>query len=96
MSAPDGHQPLLVVVAVGANALARRGEPLDWPTQLSSARRAAVLLAPLGATSRMVLTHGNGPQVGVLALGAAATASTGGLVPLDVLDAETEGMIGYL
>jgi len=86
----------LAVVAVGGNALARRGEPLDWSTQLANAHRAAVALAPVTHHHRLVLTHGNGPQVGVLALGAAATASIGGLVPLDVLDAETEGMIGYL
>ncbi len=86
----------LTVVAVGGNALARRGEPLDWSTQLANAQRAAVALAPVVEHHRVVLTHGNGPQVGVLALGAAATASIGGFVPLDVLDAETEGMIGYL
>ncbi len=86
----------LVVVAVGGNALARRGEPLDWETQLGNARRAAEALAPVANSWRMVLTHGNGPQVGVLAMGAAATAAIGGSVPLDVLDAETEGMIGYL
>ena len=86
----------LVVVAVGGNALARRGEPLDWATQSGNARRAALALAPVTSSFRMVLTHGNGPQVGVLALGAEATAAAGGAVPLDVLDAETEGMIGYL
>ena len=91
-----GDVPPLVVVAVGGNALARRGEPLHWETQLANAHRAALQLAPLAEAGRMVLTHGNGPQVGVLALGAAATAATGGMVPLDVLDAETEGMIGYL
>lgn len=88
----------LVLIAVGGNALARRGEPLDWHTQLANARRAAVALAPVVRTHRVVLTHGNGPQVGMLALGADAVASSRGedLVPLDVLDAESEGMIGYL
>jgi carbamate kinase len=86
----------LVVVAVGGNALARRGEPLSWNSQLRNARLAAAAIAPAADAWRMVLTHGNGPQVGMLALGAEATAAAGGAVPLDVLDAETEGMIGYL
>ncbi len=94
----------LVLVAVGGNALARRGEPLDWATQLANARRAARALAPAAEGRRLVLTHGNGPQVGMLALGAEAAAGQAGngghggsgTVPLDVLDAETEGMIGYL
>lgn len=98
VSAPPemDHADELVVVAVGGNALARPGEPLDWATQSGNARRAAQALASVASGWRMVLTHGNGPQVGVLALGAEATASSGGAVPLDVLDAETEGMIGYL
>ncbi|MFN8022456.1 MAG: carbamate kinase [Acidimicrobiales bacterium] len=101
MNVRPTQQPVLV--AVGGNALARRGEPLDWATQLANARRAAAALAPVAATQRVVLTHGNGPQVGMLALGAEAVAATAGgargldgVVPLDVLDAETEGMIGYL
>ena len=86
-------------MAVGGNALARRGEPFDWTTQLGHARRAATALAPVAQRHPVVLTHGNGPQVGVLALGAEAVAAgegVNGVVPLDVLDAETEGMIGYL
>ncbi len=88
----------LVLVAVGGNALARRGETLDWATQLANARRAATSLAPVARSCRLVITHGNGPQVGMLALGAEAVAALrgDGTVPLDVLDAETEGMIGYL
>lgn len=100
MSSTHDGAPL-AVVAVGGNALARRGEPLDWATQLANAQRAAAALAPVLDTSRVVITHGNGPQVGMLALGAdAAAAAIGGgggaSAPLDVLDAETEGMIGYL
>jgi carbamate kinase len=85
-----------VVVAVGGNALARRGQRLDWATQQANAAVAAAALAPIAARHRLVVVHGNGPQVGLLALGADAVATLGGAMPLDALDAESEGMIGYL
>ena len=61
-----------VVAALGGNALLRRGEPLDLPTQRANARVAAGALAELARDHELVVTHGNGPQVGLLALQAAA------------------------
>jgi carbamate kinase len=84
-----------IVVALGGNALLRRGEPVSASTQRDNIRRAAGSLAQLMAQGhQLVITHGNGPQVGLLALqGEAAGRSA---FPLDVLGAETEGMIGYV
>ena len=79
----------VIVVALGGNALAPRGGPTDAGAQITAARHAARLLAPLAATHRLVVTHGNGPQVGLLALQDDAD-------PLDVLGAETEGELGYI
>ena len=85
-----------VVVALGGNALLKRGDPVTAETQRANVRRAAHSLAELiGAGHQIVVTHGNGPQVGLLALQAAA-GPTGGAYPLDILGAEREGMIGYL
>jgi carbamate kinase len=86
---------VLVVVALGGNALLRRGEPLDAQTQRANAKVAAEALARLAEHHQVVVTHGNGPQVGLLALQTAADPTTDPY-PLDVLDAETEGMIGYV
>lgn len=77
-----------VVVALGGNALARRGEPLDAETQRHAIARAAEAIAPIASIGPLVVTDGNGPQVGLLA-------DMQGW-PFDVLDAETEGMIGYM
>ncbi len=84
----------LAVVALGGNALLRRGEPPEATRQRANVEAAANALAGLARRGPLVVTHGNGPQVGLLALESAA----GGGVPypLDVLGAETEGMIGYL
>jgi carbamate kinase len=84
-----------VVAALGGNALLRRGEPLEAPLQRANARRAVEALAGLAARAELVVTHGNGPQVGLLALQAAAYEAVPAY-PLDVLGAESEGMIGYL
>ena len=84
-----------IVVALGGNALLRRGEPLTSENQLANIRRAAGQLARIVEGNELVLTHGNGPQVGLLALQAAEQA-TGEGFPLDVLGAQTDGMIGYL
>jgi carbamate kinase len=84
-----------VVVALGGNALLRRGEPLTAENQRQNIRTAATALAPLALDHELVITHGNGPQVGLLALQSAAYKAEKGY-PLDILDAETEGMIGYL
>ncbi len=84
-----------VVVALGGNALLRRGEPVSAVTQRDNIRRAALALARLMAEGHeLVITHGNGPQVGLLALQGEAAGK--GAFPLDVLGAETEGMIGYV
>ncbi|MGZ4270116.1 MAG: carbamate kinase [Solirubrobacteraceae bacterium] len=82
-----------VVAALGGNALLRRGEPLDLATQRANARVAARALAELARDHDLVVTHGNGPQVGLLALQAAAGRNG---TPLDVLGAESDGMIGYV
>ena len=84
-----------VVVALGGNALLRRGEPLTAEVQRANVRTAALALAPLAERHQLVISHGNGPQIGLLALQAAAYRADEAY-PLDVLGAETEGMIGYL
>jgi carbamate kinase len=85
-----------IVVALGGNALLRRGEPLTAETQRANVKHAVAGLRPLfEAGHRLVITHGNGPQVGLLALQAAAGPKDGAY-PLDVLGAESEGMVGYL
>jgi carbamate kinase len=87
---------MLVVAALGGNALLRRGEPLTAEVQRANVQGAATALAALArAGHRLVVTHGNGPQVGLLALQGAAY-RPGEAYPLDVLGAETAGMIGYL
>lgn len=84
-----------VVAALGGNALLKRGEPLNAATQRENIRRAAESLAPLVQENELILSHGNGPQVGLLALQAASFTGTEPY-PLDILGAETEGMIGYM
>ena len=84
-----------MVVALGGNALLKRGEPMTAEVQRANVRRAAAALAPLAIGNQLVITHGNGPQVGLLALqGAAYNADEAS--PLDVLSAQTEGSIGYM
>jgi carbamate kinase len=85
----------LAVVALGGNALLRRGEPAEASRQQANVRAAARSIAALHETHRLVVTHGNGPQVGLLALQAEAYDAVKPY-PLDILGAETEGMIGYL
>jgi carbamate kinase len=84
-----------VVVALGGNALLRRGEPMTAENQRTNVSRACAGLAPIAAEHEVVIAHGNGPQVGLLALQGASYRKVE-TYPLDVLDAETEGMIGYL
>jgi len=89
-----------LVIAIGGNALLRRGQALTATNQLASVRLAALQLARVAAQhAELVLTHGNGPQVGLLALQASAYADSHSdlpAFPLDVLGSQTEGMIGYL
>ncbi len=84
-----------VVVALGGNALLRRGEPLEADVQRRNIKRAVDALAPVAAEHELAITHGNGPQVGLLALESYAYREVGEY-PLDVLGAESEGMIGYM
>ncbi|MCZ7600791.1 MAG: carbamate kinase [Gammaproteobacteria bacterium] len=84
-----------VVIALGGNALLRRDEAQTADNQRRNVEVAARALAPVAARHELVVTHGNGPQVGLLALQGAAY-EPDNLYPLDILDAETEGMIGYL
>lgn len=84
-----------VVVALGGNALLRRGEPMTAEVQRANCQVAAQALAPVARHHELVLSHGNGPQVGLLALQAQAYSAVEPF-PLDVLGAQTEGMIGYM
>ena len=87
---------MFVVIALGGNVLLKLGEPLTAENQRANVRRAAVAIAvAVRGGHRAVICHGNGPQVGLLALQSAAYKSDEAY-PLDVLGAETEGMIGYL
>jgi carbamate kinase len=80
-----------IVIALGGNALLLRGQQADGAAQRANIARAAAAIAPLLSQHRVIITHGNGPQVGLLA---AQSGDSGW--PLDVLGAESEGMIGYV
>jgi carbamate kinase len=84
-----------IVAALGGNALLRRGEKPDAYVQAGNVQRAVAALAPLAHEHELVLTHGNGPQVGVLALQSASDPQLSSPYPFDVLGAQTQGMIGY-
>jgi carbamate kinase len=84
-----------VVAALGGNALLRRGQPLTAENQRVNARAACKALAPVALEHELVISHGNGPQVGLLALQGSAYTEVDPY-PLDLLGAQTEGMIGYL
>ena len=84
-----------IVVALGGNALLRRGERPDAEPQRRNVLRAAEALAPLARDHELIVTHGNGPQVGVLAMESASDPLLSRPFPLDPLGAETQGLIGY-
>jgi carbamate kinase len=84
-----------IVVALGGNALLKRGQPLTAQAQRENIKIAAQALAKIAVGNELIITHGNGPQVGLLALQGNAY-KPDELYPLDVLGAETEGMIGYI
>jgi carbamate kinase len=86
---------MLIVVALGGNALLQRSQPLTAEVQRSNVRVAARALAPVAKAHQLVLAHGNGPQVGMLALQQSSYAQADAY-PFDVLGAETEGMVGYI
>jgi carbamate kinase len=83
-----------IVVALGGNALQRRGEPMTVERQRANVATACRSLAPVALEHELVISHGNGPQVGLLALQASAF-DVESSYPFDVLGAQTEGMIGY-
>ena len=96
----EGRNPRLewrmrILVALGGNALLRRDEAMTAENQRRNVRLAAESMAPLGREHQLVVSHGNGPQVGLLALQGAAYTKVEPY-PLDVLGAQTEGMIGYM
>lgn len=84
-----------VLVALGGNALLRRGQAMTAENQRRNIKTACLSLAPVAVDHELVIAHGNGPQVGLLALQGAAYTEVP-TYPLDVLGAETQGMIGYL
>ncbi len=94
-SEPPRASMLRAVVALGGNALLRRGEPMTVENQRANVALACEQIAPVIATHQLVISHGNGPQIGLLALEGAAYESVP-VYPLDVLGAETQGMVGYL
>lgn len=86
---------MLIVVALGGNALLRRGERADADVQRAHVREAALVLAPIIAEHDVLVCHGNGPQIGLLAVESEADPALERPYPLDVLGAQTQGMIGY-
>ncbi|MEH6531205.1 MAG: carbamate kinase [Photobacterium frigidiphilum] len=90
----ENNKPI-IVVAVGGNALLQRGELMSYDNQFNNIAIATQALAKLSAEYQVVIVHGNGPQVGLLALQNLAY-SDAPPYPLDVLGAETQGMIGYM
>jgi carbamate kinase len=90
-----GGFQMRIVIALGGNALLRRGEPMTTEAQRKNIKIAVQAIAPLATRHSIVVVHGNGPQVGLLSLQAESYAGAAPY-PLDVLDAGTQGMIGYL
>ncbi|MBY5968348.1 carbamate kinase [Halomonas denitrificans] len=84
-----------ITIALGGNALLRRGEVMNGDAQRANIRIACEQIARIASGNELVIAHGNGPQVGLLALQGAAYDEDNAF-PLDVLGAETEGMIGYM
>ena len=84
-----------IVVALGGNALLRRGQPMTVENQIANVAVACEQLALVALRYELVVSHGNGPQIGLLALEGAASDKVPAY-PLDVLGAETQGMVGYL
>ena len=84
-----------IVIALGGNALLRRGEEMTAENQRKNIQLAVKSLAPIAVQNELVISHGNGPQVGLLSLQSAAYKEVEEY-PLDILGAQTEGMIGYM
>src|SRR5262249_42657639 len=92
---PAGRLNMRIVIALGGNALLRRSDPMTTEVQRKNIRIAAQATGPLAERHSVVVVQGNGPQVGLLSLQAEAYHGAEPY-PLDVLDAGTQGMIGYL
>src|SRR3954451_25041269 len=92
----DGSGAVRIVIAFGGNALIREHERGTWTEQTAHALEAAAAIARVARAHQVVLTHGNGPQVGALALQQAGGEPDAPALPFDVLDAMTQGEIGYL
>ncbi|WP_455771966.1 carbamate kinase [Streptomyces lavendulae] len=92
---PGGVRARRVAVALGGNALLRRGEAMTSDNQRANVAVACAQLAEIAAGVDLIVSHGNGPQIGLLALEGAAYTPVPPY-PLDVLGAETQGMVGYL
>jgi carbamate kinase len=90
----EGHI-MRLVIALGGNALLQRGQPMTDSQQREKVKVAATQIASVATGNELVVAHGNGPQVGLLALQSAAYKDVAPY-PLDVLGAQTEGMIGYM
>lgn len=86
---------MLIMVALGGNALLERHDRPDAAIERRHIRAAAVALAPLAAEHDLLICHGNGPQIGLLALESEGDTSLSEPYPLDALGAQTQGMIGY-
>jgi carbamate kinase len=86
---------MLIVIALGGHALLRRREPMTAEHQRASVRLAALAIAPVAAEHQIVITHGNGPQTGLLSLQGAAYEKVKSY-SLDVLGAQAEGTMGYM
>src|SRR4029078_9123474 len=84
-----------IVIALGGNVLLQRGQPMTADNQRANIRTAAQCIAEVTPGHQIIVAHGNGPQVGLLALQAAAYHDVAPY-PLDVLGAQTEAMIGYV
>lgn len=84
-----------IVAALGGNALLERGQSPDADIQAEHVQAAVAALTPLASAHQLVITHGNGPQVGLLAVESAGDTALTRPYPFDVLDAQTQGMIGY-
>lgn len=84
-----------IVIALGGNALIKRGDEMNTEVQRKNVALVADALSEIARDHELVITHGNGPQVGLLALQASSVGKPADW-PLDVLGAQSEGMIGYL
>jgi carbamate kinase len=83
------------VIALGGNALLQRADRPDAQIQQEHVRQAATAIAPLAGDHQLIVCHGNGPQIGILAIESADDSQLTRPFPLDVLGAQTQGMIGY-